>query len=1078
MINETQLTVQTVTSQKILSQSNDTSYGGSGSLRIIVDYYSELSSLDSVELFNNAGQSQNIGIASIEPYVPGPTQAVINFDTILFFDFRNSNGGYYTDNVVDSSPLDLYENESIAQTWTFTDLSALETRSPFTRQFRIPNTGNNQRVFEALLNPNYSKLDNFFLYRLPAQIAVDNIPIIEGYLKLNKVISQRDLLTDYDVTFFGKTSDLARDIGAKKLKDLNVDLVTTVDFNTIESAETGALDFIFAMCDRGQQWNTASGRDFEGQIFAGDFTPALKWSYIFNKIVTEAGWTYDADELINTLDSVWMPWLNSIDIKVTTNPTINRTFQARLTNNAPIGQPIIPGGLFIGNVTMTPTTTISNPGGYWLNSTSEYLISAPGLYSFQIRVVLDVIGTGFPVTSAFNQVIEVYLDNTVTGVNTYVGQCGVTAVQNDSLGLTYLINVNNFQGYTGDKLRVRFRCPPVPGLITNPLRIVGSGVYGTLWKVTAVNLFTGLGVDWSANAPDMKQIDFVNDVIKMFNLAVVAHPSLPKRLIFKTMSEFIGSGNTYDWTNKLDLSKDVVLYSTADIQKAEMYFSYTAGSDGASKLYVNAGRSYGDLRIDGYTVNPDIEQTQFATGKLDVKLVTQSTPSQFVSASSSAIIPKFLDTNGSFIAPGPRALFFSHTVFIQQMEQNGTFGSYYAPALSHYSAMIPTVSDFDLNWAPEVPLFNVTSKPFFTLFNLYWRDYLNEIYSPDARIMEAFFTIDITDITPVDFAAKIFIKDSYWRILEISDYKYGAFESTKVKLLKIVTPIPDCDVTPVGLDTNDVVLFVDANGDPAPGNQTCCERYGYTWNSVTNECSGIQPPDILQGFITEGIYYNGINNPFQLQTKQLITGTNVNVAGNINSVTAGRTINVDENNNPTLAIGENLELIGEQRGAALLGKSVVSTTPGLHLGGGYVTDNPANTQGASQWGVIIQHSKDGLSASGDTIYLTTEGIDSKWLSLPDDTTWNVIGNLTVYDPNSDEHYTAVFNVYLEKIGGVASASAITVLNTTNNLTGLIITPGVGVFSGTHRFSVTATGTGFPYSTVQCVLSLNYTQYRK
>jgi hypothetical protein len=344
--------------------------------------------------------------------------------------------------------------------------------------------------------------------------------------------------------------------------------------------------------------------------------------------------------------------------------------------------------------------------------------------------------------------------------------------------------------------------------------------------------------------------------------------------------------------------------------------------------------------------------------------------------------------------------------------------------------------------------------------------------------MEAFFMLDINDITPVDFGALIFIKDSYWRIIEISDYKYGAFESTKVKLIKIVDKLPDCAVTPVGLDNNDVVLFEDGSGNPAPGTQECCERYGYTWNSVTNECSGILPPDILQGYTTEGINPTGVTNPYQVQNKQLVSGPSINVNGNVDAVATGRVITIDENNNPTLAIGENLALTGEQRGAALLGKSVVANTPGLHLGGGYVTDNPANTQGASQWGVVIQHSKDGLSASGDTIYLTTEGIASKWLSLPDDTTWNVIGNLTVYDPNKDEHYTAVFNVYLEKIGGVSSASAITVLNTTNNLTGLILTPGVGVFGGTHRFSVTATGTGFPYSTVQCVLSLNYTQYRK
>jgi hypothetical protein len=1076
MINETQLTVQSVISKNILSQSNDSSYGGAGSLRIIVDYYGGLTDLTSIELFNTAGQSQVIGVASIDVYTPIETQAVINLDTILFHDFRLAAGGYYVDNVLESTPLDLYENESISQTWTFTDLSALETRSPFTRQFRVPNTQRNQKIFEGLLNVNYSKLDNFFLYRLPAQISVDSIPIIEGYLKLNKVIRQRDLLTDYDLTFFGKTSDLARDIGSKKLSDLQIDLSATVDFNTIEAAETGALDFMFTMCDRGQRWNMSGGRTFSSPIYAGDYTPALKWSYLFHQIITQAGWTYDATDLINTLDSVWMPWLNSIDIKVTTNPTINRTFRARLSTDQFIGPSPIPGGLFVGNVFLAPTINISNPGGWWLNSTSEYLVSLPGLYSFQIQLVIEVIGTGFPMSDNSDTYIQVYIDNTVTGAQTYVNQVFINSSQT-TYNNYFLINFDNFQCATGDKLKVRFRYLPVAGVITNPVRIIASGITGTEWRITNVNVFQGLAVDWDANAPDMKQIDFVNDVIKMFNLAVVAHPSIPKRLMFKNMSDFIGSSSSYDWTNKLDLNKDVVIYSTADIQKADMTFTYTAGSDGASKLYTNAGRVYGDLKIEGYTVNPNIDQTQFATGNLNVKLVTQSTPNLQITGAA-AIIPKFLDTAGSFIAPGPRALFFSHTVNVPQMEQNGSFGLYAAPALSHYSVLIPTVSDFDLNWAPEVPPYNINGQPFFTLFQVYWRDYLNSIYSPDARIMEAFFMLDINDITPVDFGALIFIKDSYWRILEISDYKYGTFESTKVKLLKVVDRLADCDVTPVGMDNQNVVLFEDGSGNPAAGNEVCCTRYGYTWNSVTGECSGIAPPDILQGYTTEGTNPTGVTDPYQVQNKQLVSGPSISVNGNVDSVATGRVITIDENNNPTLAIGENLTLTGEQRGAALLGKSVVANFPGLHLGGGYVTDNPANTQGASQWGVVIQHDKDSFTTSGDVIYLTTEGILNNWLSLPDDTTWNVLANLTVYDPNTDENYSAIFNVYLEKLGGVASASGITIINDINNFTGLVITVGVATVSGTHRFSITGTGTGFPYSTVQCVLSLNYTQYRK
>ena len=43
----------------------------------------------------------------------------------------------------------------------------------------------------------------------------------------------------------------------------------------------------------------------------------------------------------------------------------------------------------------------------------------------------------------------------------------------------------------------------------------------------------------------------------------------------------------------------------------DLYFSYSTGADAASKLFQQAGRTYGDLKINGYTVNPSIEASEF-----------------------------------------------------------------------------------------------------------------------------------------------------------------------------------------------------------------------------------------------------------------------------------------------------------------------------------------------------------------------------------------------------------------------------------------------------------------------------------
>ncbi len=62
-------------------------------------------------------------------------------------------------------------------------------------------------------------------------------------------------------------------------------------------------------------------------------------------------------------------------------------------------------------------------------------------------------------------------------------------------------------------------------------------------------------------------------------------------------NNFIGTGNDVDWNSKLDISKDITIYSTVELQKNKTTFTYTAGEDYLSKLYKDNGRTYGQFRI-------------------------------------------------------------------------------------------------------------------------------------------------------------------------------------------------------------------------------------------------------------------------------------------------------------------------------------------------------------------------------------------------------------------------------------------------------------------------------------------------
>jgi hypothetical protein len=530
-------------------------------------------------------------------------------------------------------------------------------------------------------------------------------------------------------------------------------------------------------------------------------------------------------------------------------------------------------------------------------------------------------------------------------------------------------------------------------------------------------------------------------------------------------NSYLGSGNLLDWTSKLDTSKDITISSTVDLQKAKFQFTYSAGEDALSKQYKNVNRIYGDYEVVGYTVNPDIESSDFAIGDQSIKLVTQSTPCSPVNGTD-IIMPMFINEQLQFVNPGMRCLYYAGTFdgFVYD-DGAATVVQGGIRLLNHYNVINPDLYDFDLNWAPEVPPYGITTNPYNNLFNLYWRTYMNALYSPDARIMEASFALDLKDILTFQFSDKIWIENCYWRILEINDYKVGMQESTSVKLIKFLEDVEDCSATPSTISVNGEVNFVDGNGDPVDATQDCCTRYGYNWDESTAICwatipSGGRPNTNVGGTTT---------NPAPRVTKTAQQTRSIT-----NSVINGDTVTIEIGNRDMLAVGNTLELYKNVQGSNLLGKNVYTNLPGMHLGGGFRDGSSYIEKGWAQSGTVILHRKDSYAAAGNAFYYI-EGVTNEHIELPNDTLWSCLLNVTIWDTNAGTYATGQYSFAMTKIAGVAAVSAITALNTVNT-TAFTFTVGVNVaVPAKHRLFLTVGGGGtFPVNIITTA-SLQYQQ---
>jgi hypothetical protein len=1075
MNGEVQLIVNNIGPANAASMSDNPTFMGIGNLaRFIVTSSPEVAALEALQpitIYNAAGDSVTKTLLNppvIDSPVPGQTR--LNLAGTWSDDYSAAAGGYIILQLGTQYYLDLYENESISQNWKFQDLSNFTAQGAFSREFRLPFSETNKEALGALFDNNVEQgAENYFFYKLPAEIRVDTLPIAAGYLRVRKVYKQMNRLSEVEVAFYAETPDLVRTIGEKKLSDI----AALADLNeavTYANVTTETADRIWTLCDRGQKWSndgSAGSRPIlnpNAPIFPADLTPAVSWWFLLRNIVTEAGFELVASSLENIIEGYYMPFCNTTQLWIDgdVNQYLLRAYNASPFIFSTNASPLDGFGPF---VTYNGLTEVFDNNGDFNAATGTYTAPGAGTYTFTGQF-------GFRVTSlvaaAFARVNIAINKN---GVRT------VIAISNQFNNTTATTFTYNIYLELGDV--VSFDLQPTCfqindfdeidyGNATIQVQTSSGALNSSYIALTNVVLDTGATLNYSLNAPDMRQIDFVNDVIKMHNCAIIPSRIVPNQIGIIPQNNYLGTGDVVDWTGKLDVSKDVMTSSTVDIQKATFQFTYTSGEDAYSKLYRDANRIYGDFKSEGYTINPSTAPSDFAIGDQKVQLVTRSAPAALIPGTGSPI-QCFYNEELEFVVPGPRALFYAGIVNVNLYNDvTGNASTITSiPILNHYSDAYPNFDDYDLNWAPEVPphVVTVTVNPYNNLFNTYWRNYMNEIYSPEGRIMEAFFALDLKDILTFSFADKIWIQDSYWRILEISDYKVGLQESTKVKLIKFLDQINDCSSTPVGVTTNGEVEF-ESGGEAVEPTEDCCSRYGYFWDEINGVC---------WAFNNGGQFRNSLVQTNSANTTILSTAQiqNKSIA---NSIIQGGNVEVASPNRNLLAVGSNLRITNPNVNSNAIGNNVMVNTPGLHVGGGYRGgDATAAYYGWSQFGTFVLQRLVTVLTSGSTQNLYIEGVAGEYINLPDETLWSCFWNVTIKDTTGLSE-TSLHHFTLDKTGGIATASAITTLSTIGSIGSNVFTFGIDTATDTdeHRINVTFTGGTYPDGFV-ITSSLQYQQ---
>ena len=746
---------------------------------------------------------------------------------------------------IEGNEIELYENEPINLSYQFSNLQEINaSASSFSQTFRVPLTKKNQDYFGAV--------NEFGLIttwdpktKASAELTSSTIPIMRGFIQVKGVYVQKGKYADVEIVFFGETANLSRDIGDGMLTDLDLSSFNhTLNATNISgswgvpgSLSSGAIRY--GLPDKGQNWfanQTDNIWTTSTPLEHGDFTPYFRASEMMTQILTTAGYTYSST-FLSGLDDLYL--------------LANRGSLSVFGYDATSGDQIPPEQetMIVGLATDLTGLSAHNPGAAitaWSETTPFFdtgsnfsggsTFTAPfrAFYTFRINLY----GRTNDTTHEFSMVLQ------KTSVSPAVTVWDI--FNGDYAGALFNDQVHNFTSEpillnAGDTITVFYEMANSG----HTLNLDGDNTISpqsTWWQVLDITYPTsGQTVDVAANMPKMKQIDFVSGLQKMFNLVFIPDRNNAKKLYIEPFNDYLASGTTKDWTNKIDLSKDIQIQPTTDLQSRTYDWTHSNGKDLVNDLvFKNASRVYGRYRVDD-------PANDFASGTKEIKSPFAPHVASYIPGTQFAVHRMLVDTDQPdkrIKDPLPRLAFWngqeSGTIYYQNDANTSYLSSIRYPAFSQYSDLEATITDEDLGFGAERPFHIVEANPLNTLYYKYWSPFVNELYSSDARRLTAFFRLTRSELATFEFSDKIYIKDTYWRILSIS-YDATSEDLVKVEMLKVLGDIRDCTWLPISIDkSNGQIRFENDAGTQvyqlSPNFSSCCTKYGYIYNETNQRC--------------------------------------------------------------------------------------------------------------------------------------------------------------------------------------------------------------------------------------------------
>ena len=718
------------------------------------------------------------------------------------------------------------------------------------------------KKYNILLYADNSVLLNGY-FELTNILIEENKPILyEGtaYADNNILFNsiQDNLMEDLDLSELNHTltNDNVRSLYNYEIDGTIAGLVTTPIYRNI------VYPYIdYGKKDKGWLGNlwTFSGSTSSNGFSCDDVYPGLKLTYLLGKIFSDADCSYEStflssDEAKNMI----VPFCNSLETISSGNTTLS------CSGNSLVEVSLTPWSTFdLQFYNWTPGVVYYNSDAPMNSNQSSLLLDLtynfkpyqnskyiavdffdslsstpsaglPGSINFKencdinISLSIELIGNAYTQPIYGNQLVlyksktsdynQVYF---AAGINQWM-----PLFQMDSPGIpisilefdwiattqTVTLNVNNIQIEEGEMLyaRLLFR----PWLYFNvshgEVKVNKFEIYNNDEYMQGVNLdFNKFWIN-----KNIKQIDFLNDIFKLFNLYIFPDKFRYQHYHIETYDDFIETTNAINLTDELDEIEENIEF----INNYKYYnFSYKEDEDFFNKKYSEfyIDKIYGDEKIETNNeltnetaeiklnvfsptmIGPIIHWNTIVSGTSYCDMLTSKIYEEEEGIGKEVDFNKFPKTNYN-----PRLLYYNITSgttlawyhffafnggsslnkfpFSTHL-YNSAHGCYFDP---YIVGLIEFDNRYDLNFDTEYegfkPVYPITND---NLYNRFYGKYISEIGSQNTKLFKAKFNLSSTQINNIELNKLIYLEGKGYFIIE--ELRYTPESLTELDLIKL-----------------------------------------------------------------------------------------------------------------------------------------------------------------------------------------------------------------------------------------------------------------------------------------------------